>query len=156
MRVAILSDIHADLQALERVLDAVDRARADEVWCLGDIVGLGGSEPAAVIELVRERATVALAGNHDRWRRCPTTSLLWIGPPCLPREGGVGAPIARDATRSKSRCRHRAGSWPAGVRGGHVGGSQQPSGPAWPFVHRRVHASPLRGRDEQCATVLAA
>jgi predicted phosphodiesterase len=43
MRVAVLSDIHADLQALERVLDAVDRARADEVWCLGDIVGLGAS-----------------------------------------------------------------------------------------------------------------
>ena len=56
MRVAVLSDIHADLQALERVLDAVGRARADEVWCLGDIVGLGGSEPAAVVELVRERA----------------------------------------------------------------------------------------------------
>jgi hypothetical protein len=39
MRVAVLSDIDADLQARERVLDAVDRARADEVWCLGDIVG---------------------------------------------------------------------------------------------------------------------
>ena len=67
MRVAVLSDVHADRQALERVLDAVDRARADEVWCLGDIVGLGGSEPAIVVEWVRERATVALAGNHDRW-----------------------------------------------------------------------------------------
>jgi hypothetical protein len=67
MRVAVLSDIHADFGALERVLDAVDRAGADEVWCLGDIVGLGGREPAAVVELVRERATVALAGNHDRW-----------------------------------------------------------------------------------------
>jgi hypothetical protein len=47
MRVAVLSDIHADLQALGRVLEAVDGARADEVWCLGDIVGLGGNEPAA-------------------------------------------------------------------------------------------------------------
>ena len=67
MHVAVLTDIHADSQALERVLEATECADIDEVWCLGDIVGLGGNEPALVIELVRERATVALAGNHDRW-----------------------------------------------------------------------------------------
>lgn len=57
MRVAVVSDIHADLEALERVLAAIEVARADEVWCLGDIVGLGGSAPAAVVELVRDRCT---------------------------------------------------------------------------------------------------
>lgn len=41
--------------------------QADELWCLGDIVGLGGDAPAGVVDLVREHSALALAGNHDRW-----------------------------------------------------------------------------------------
>lgn len=67
VRVAVISDIHADLPALERVLSAIDRVAPDETWCLGDVVGLGGNDPAGVVDLVRETCSVVLAGNHDAW-----------------------------------------------------------------------------------------
>jgi len=64
MRVAILSDIHGNRQALEAVLEAVEPYAVDELWCLGDVVGYG-ADPTACCALVRERADVCLAGNHD-------------------------------------------------------------------------------------------
>jgi diadenosine tetraphosphatase ApaH/serine/threonine PP2A family protein phosphatase len=64
VRVAAITDIHANLPALEAVLDATDSAGVDEVWCLGDLVGYG-VEPDACADLVRERCKVCLVGNHD-------------------------------------------------------------------------------------------
>jgi diadenosine tetraphosphatase ApaH/serine/threonine PP2A family protein phosphatase len=64
MRVAVLSDIHGNLHALEAVLAAGDAAAVDEVWCLGDVVGYG-ARPNECCSLVRERTSVCLAGNHD-------------------------------------------------------------------------------------------
>lgn len=64
MRIAVLSDIHGNLDALEAVLADADRAGADAVYCLGDIVGYG-PDPAACLGTVRSRAAVTLAGNHD-------------------------------------------------------------------------------------------
>jgi predicted phosphodiesterase len=64
MRIAILSDIHANLPALEAVLAAIDEAEVDELWSLGDVVGYG-AQPDECAELVAERCTVSLAGNHD-------------------------------------------------------------------------------------------
>jgi diadenosine tetraphosphatase ApaH/serine/threonine PP2A family protein phosphatase len=64
MRVAIISDIHGNLHALEAVLSDVSRAGVDELWCLGDIVGYG-PRPNECCNLVREHAAVALCGNHD-------------------------------------------------------------------------------------------
>lgn len=67
MRVAVISDIHADLPALERVLSGVEATRPDEIWCLGDTVGLGGDNVAAVVDMVREKCALVLGGNHDAW-----------------------------------------------------------------------------------------
>src|SRR5947209_13774786 len=67
MRIAVISDIHGDLDSLRSVLTAIDRAATDQIWCLGDIVGLGATAPAEVVDLVRDRCALALAGNHDRW-----------------------------------------------------------------------------------------
>jgi predicted phosphodiesterase len=64
VRVAAISDIHANLPALEAVLAAVDEAGVEQVWCLGDIVGYG-AEPDECADLVRERCAVCLVGNHD-------------------------------------------------------------------------------------------
>jgi len=64
LRLAIISDIHGNLPALEAVLDDVDATDPDEVWCLGDVVGYG-AEPNQCTELVRERCSLSLAGNHD-------------------------------------------------------------------------------------------
>lgn len=64
MRVAVISDIHSNLPALEAVLADVDGEGPDEIWCLGDIVGYG-PHPNECVDLTRERATLSLCGNHD-------------------------------------------------------------------------------------------
>jgi predicted phosphodiesterase len=64
LRVAVVSDIHANLHALEAVLEAIDADPPDELWCLGDLVGYG-PRPNEVVEIVRERAQLCLVGNHD-------------------------------------------------------------------------------------------
>lgn len=64
MRIAVLSDIHANLPAFEAALGAVDAVGVDEVWCLGDVVGYG-AEPDRCADLARERCEVCLVGNHD-------------------------------------------------------------------------------------------
>jgi diadenosine tetraphosphatase ApaH/serine/threonine PP2A family protein phosphatase len=64
VRVAIISDIHANLPALEAVLEATEAAGVDEIWCLGDVIGYG-AEPDECTELVLERCSLCLVGNHD-------------------------------------------------------------------------------------------
>jgi diadenosine tetraphosphatase ApaH/serine/threonine PP2A family protein phosphatase len=63
VRYAILSDIHANLEALRAVLEDA-RPRVDAMLCLGDIVGYG-AEPEGCIELVAERCQAVVAGNHE-------------------------------------------------------------------------------------------
>ena len=64
MQVAILSDIHGNRHAFEAVLADAEAAGAEEMWCLGDLVGYG-AEPDACVELARRHAAICLAGNHD-------------------------------------------------------------------------------------------
>jgi diadenosine tetraphosphatase ApaH/serine/threonine PP2A family protein phosphatase len=64
VKAAVLSDIHANLPALEAVLEAIEAAGVDETWCLGDLVGYG-AEPDECADLVRERCAICLVGNHD-------------------------------------------------------------------------------------------
>jgi predicted phosphodiesterase len=64
MRVAIISDIHANRHAFEAVLGDIADSAVEEVWCLGDLVGYG-AEPDACVKLARDHASVCLAGNHD-------------------------------------------------------------------------------------------
>jgi diadenosine tetraphosphatase ApaH/serine/threonine PP2A family protein phosphatase len=64
MRVAVISDVHANEHALTAVLAAVDAASPDEVWCLGDTVGYGPA-PNRCCEVVAARADLCLVGNHD-------------------------------------------------------------------------------------------
>ena len=64
MRLAVLSDIHANIEALTVALAEVDRLGADEIVCLGDIVGYG-PDPEPCIDLIRERCSLVVMGNHD-------------------------------------------------------------------------------------------
>ena len=64
MRIALLSDVHGNLPAFQAVLADVDEAGAEQVWCLGDLVGYG-AHPDACVELARARCDLCLAGNHD-------------------------------------------------------------------------------------------
>ncbi|MEI7703618.1 MAG: metallophosphoesterase [Deltaproteobacteria bacterium] len=64
MRIAVLSDVHANLEALTEVERAIAERRVDLVASLGDVVGYGAS-PNECCDIVRRLAKVALVGNHD-------------------------------------------------------------------------------------------
>ena len=64
MKVAVISDVHGNRQALEAVLEAIAEGEASELWCLGEVVGYG-ADPDACVRLIRRHAAVCLAGNHD-------------------------------------------------------------------------------------------
>jgi predicted phosphodiesterase len=64
MRVAIASDIHGNKQAFEAVIAAAEDDGAEELWCLGDLVGYG-AEPDACVALADAHCAICLAGNHD-------------------------------------------------------------------------------------------
>jgi diadenosine tetraphosphatase ApaH/serine/threonine PP2A family protein phosphatase len=62
LRYGIIADVHANLAALEAVLD--DMGEVDELWCLGDLVGYG-PDPNECVELLRTRRHLCIIGNHD-------------------------------------------------------------------------------------------
>ncbi len=65
MRYAIVADIHSNLAAFKSVLADIEmRGGADEIWCLGDVVGYG-PDPHQCLELLRQYRRLCVAGNHD-------------------------------------------------------------------------------------------
>jgi diadenosine tetraphosphatase ApaH/serine/threonine PP2A family protein phosphatase len=64
MRVAVVTDIHGNLHALDAVLAAVGTDAPDEIWCLGDLVGYG-ARPNECCAAIEARAAICLGGNHD-------------------------------------------------------------------------------------------
>lgn len=64
MRIAVLADVHGNLEALESVLIAIHKDGADRVYVLGDIVGYG-PDPTACIYRIREAEAICVLGNHD-------------------------------------------------------------------------------------------
>lgn len=82
MRLAIFSDVHGNLSALEAVLADIDRQGADHIVFAGDLC-LMGPRPAACLRLVRERHITAVYGNTDEWltgRRPPPPVMAEIAP----------------------------------------------------------------------------
>ena len=64
MRIAIVSDIHGNLDAFEQVLADIDRSNIDEIISLGDNIGYG-PQPDEVVEQIRARRTQSVIGNHE-------------------------------------------------------------------------------------------
>ncbi|MFX1513614.1 MAG: metallophosphoesterase family protein [Promethearchaeota archaeon] len=64
MRIAFISDIHGNLQALKTTLEHLETQEIDNIFCVGDIVGYY-PDPIACIELVKNHASQVIAGNHD-------------------------------------------------------------------------------------------
>jgi len=62
--IAIISDIHSNLEALEAVLEDIAARKATEILCLGDIIGYGPN-PMECLDLVRKHATTVIKGNHE-------------------------------------------------------------------------------------------
>jgi diadenosine tetraphosphatase ApaH/serine/threonine PP2A family protein phosphatase len=76
MRIAVLSDIHSNLVALDAVLAVA--GTVDGVWQLGDIVGYG-PEPDAVVARLREIGAIGVRGNHDA-AACGGSEIDWFNP----------------------------------------------------------------------------
>ena len=64
MKIAIISDVHSNIQALDTALEWIDDQGIEEIICLGDVVGYG-ADPNVCCERIRERCRVTLMGNHD-------------------------------------------------------------------------------------------
>ena len=64
MRIAVVSDIHGNLPALEATLAAIAREGVSEILCLGDVVGYG-ADPATCLELVWDACSVLVRANHE-------------------------------------------------------------------------------------------
>lgn len=77
MRVALLSDIHANLHALEAVAKDAAARGVDETWCLGDVVGYGG-HPRETLAWIEEHAKLIIKGNHDE--AVATGDVTWFNP----------------------------------------------------------------------------
>src|SRR5688500_3532760 len=76
MRIAVLSDIHANLPALDAVL--ADAGAVDAIWHLGDVVGYG-PDPDGVVERLRSIGAEGVRGNHDA-AACGGSEIDWFNP----------------------------------------------------------------------------
>ncbi|MCP4638999.1 MAG: metallophosphoesterase family protein [bacterium] len=64
MRIAIIADLHANLEAVSAVFRQIDALKPDKTICLGDLVGYNAN-PNEVVDMVREREIPVVMGNHD-------------------------------------------------------------------------------------------
>ncbi|MBO8160779.1 MAG: metallophosphoesterase family protein [Thermosipho sp. (in: Bacteria)] len=63
-RIAFISDIHSNLEALESVLEDIEKEEIKEIYCLGDLVGYGPN-PNEVIEIIKRKNIITVLGNYD-------------------------------------------------------------------------------------------
>jgi predicted phosphodiesterase len=84
VRLAVISDIHSNLEALQAALSRIDELGCDHILCLGDVVGYG-ADPSACVDLVRERCAAVVKGNHDQ------AVADGVGIEFLPRDGQEAA-----------------------------------------------------------------
>ena len=94
MRVAVLSDIHSNIVALDAVLSHA--GEVDAIWHLGDVVGYG-PEPDAVVARLHERAATGVRGNHDA-AAIGGREIEWFNP-----EARAAAEWTRDTMSAASR-----------------------------------------------------
>ncbi len=88
MIIAIISDIHGNLEALRETFSYIDKEKIDTVYCLGDIVGYGPN-PNECVEIVRNRCKSIVLGNHDaaasgaldisRFNLNARNAIIWTG-----------------------------------------------------------------------------
>ncbi len=88
MRLAVISDVHSNLEAFQAVLDKIDDVGADQIYHLGDIVGYNAN-PNECVDILRERNIHTIMGNHDAaacgledpwfFRSAAKKAALWTG-----------------------------------------------------------------------------
>ncbi|HEY0443243.1 MAG TPA: metallophosphoesterase family protein [Candidatus Limnocylindrales bacterium] len=124
MRIAVLSDIHANLAALDAVLGAL--GSVDAVWHLGDVVGYG-PEPDGVVERLASVGAVGVRGNHDA-AACGGQEIDWFNP-----EAKAAMEWTRDAIHEPTR------AWLDKLPERHVDGEftlvhGSPRDPTWEYI----------------------
>ena len=139
--VAVFGDAHAHAEALEAVIRAADRAGAEQLWSLGDMVG-GGPDPELVVARTRERCAVALLGNHDYGA---------TGSAEPTRFGEPGSPAVRSIELARERLDEDAVAWlrsrrPAARRGEVQCWHGGPQNPVHQFVGKGNAAECLRAQ----------
>jgi len=78
LKIAIISDIHGNLFALESTLKALDDLKPDSIICLGDVVGYG-AQPNECCELIKNNVDETVIGNHDAGC-CGILDFAWFNP----------------------------------------------------------------------------
>lgn len=78
LKLAIISDIHGNLEALIKVLADIELIQVDSLICLGDCIGYG-PDPEAVIAEIRRRQIPTIMGNHEQ-AVCNPSQLAWFNP----------------------------------------------------------------------------
>ena len=96
MRVALVSDVHGNLQALDAALLHASGESTEAVWCMGDMVGYGG-QPNEVIDRLREVDARCIIGNHD------AAAIDLIGTELFNRAAAESADWTKDALLPESR-----------------------------------------------------
>ncbi len=119
-RLAIISDVHADLHALRDALAMIDALACDAIVCAGDVIDFG-LFPVETIALLAERRIPTILGNHDQWA---------LGEVQMIGVGGSWATEVRESRESMAWLRLLPPSWKATLDGVRVA------------VH---HGSPLGG-----------
>jgi predicted phosphodiesterase len=122
MLVAVLGDAHAHAEALDAVIGAAEGCAVQELWSLGDMIGMG-PDPEYVVERTRERCTVALLGNHD-YAATGSVDPRRFGEPASPavrsielaRERLTGEDVEWMRSRRPAARRHGVQSWHASPR----------------------------------------
>lgn len=99
-RIALISDIHASMAALDAVLSDIDGRQVDHIYCLGDVVGYG-PQPAQAIDRVMDVCTAGkcITGNHDYavvnepigFNRSARDAILWTNEVLRPGFFSLGA-----------------------------------------------------------------
>ena len=126
MRVAIASDIHGNKQAFQAVIDAAEAEGAEELWCLGDLVGYG-AEPDACVALADAHCAICLAGNHD----LAVVEVLSLED--FSRGAALAAQWTRDVIRPETR-EFLLGLSPSGEAEGVGLYHASPRDPIWEYV----------------------
>jgi predicted phosphodiesterase len=126
MRVAVISDIHANLHALEAVAHAIEQEGTDEIWCVGDIVGYG-PQPNPCCDWAAAHTELCLAGNHDLGV-LGTLDLAHFSD-----DAAAAASWTREVLTDQARG-YLAGLEPSGERDGIGLYHASPRDPVWEYV----------------------
>lgn len=132
MKIALLADIHANLEAFQAVLTDIDRSDVDQVVSLGDNIGYGPN-PNEVVSLLRDRQILSIMGNHELVLANPRY-IKWFN---AGARVSVEKSLAMTTAETQEYCIHLARS--ACIETGHIVHGFPPSSPTLYLFQIKPH-----------------